>query len=205
VTDSTNPRGYNSPLRQAQAEQTRQKIVDAVFAVVRGGLWTLTMPAVAKAAGVSLPTVYRYFPDKDALIEGAADDIRRRVGVTMLAETSFASFIERLRTVASNIEAQSDGMRILAANNAQGALPEEHLAGRRAGVESAIRDAIKGTRGRDRKFLIDWAMMVASSPMATTLSRFGFEGRNAADRMVWLIETLMLGVRTRRQSGEDAP
>ena len=60
---------YHSPLRAAQAEATRQRIVEACLATVqRGG--DLTYAAVAADAGVQERTVYRHFPRKEDL-EGA--------------------------------------------------------------------------------------------------------------------------------------
>ena len=48
--------------REHQRERTRAALVDATRAVIRSG-GAVTMPAIARAAGVSEPTAYRYFPD----------------------------------------------------------------------------------------------------------------------------------------------
>ena len=49
--------------------ETRERIVDAAFAAVqRFGLSRFTMDDVARTAGVSRQSVYRYFDSKDALI-----------------------------------------------------------------------------------------------------------------------------------------
>jgi AcrR family transcriptional regulator len=52
-----------------RAAETRERIVDAAFKVVeRFGLSRFTMDDVARLAGVSRQSVYRYFDSKDALI-----------------------------------------------------------------------------------------------------------------------------------------
>ena len=61
-------RRYRSPLRAGQAQATRKQILDAVFALIRRGETELSFRALAREAGVSVPTVYRHFPDRDALI-----------------------------------------------------------------------------------------------------------------------------------------
>ena len=45
------------------------------------GVASLTVPAVARRAGVSTPTVYRYLPDKETLVDAAADHVRASLGV----------------------------------------------------------------------------------------------------------------------------
>jgi AcrR family transcriptional regulator len=59
------PRQYNSERREAAAAQTRQAIVEAT--VKLHGLGITTLSAVADEAGVSLPTVNKYFPTREDL------------------------------------------------------------------------------------------------------------------------------------------
>jgi AcrR family transcriptional regulator len=65
-------------LRTEQRELTRSKILRAVLDLVADdALDDLSMPAVARRSGVSLATIYRYFPTKDALIAAAAREPAR--------------------------------------------------------------------------------------------------------------------------------
>jgi AcrR family transcriptional regulator len=55
--------------QEVRAAETRERILDAAFgAVERFGLSRFTMDDVARVAGVSRQSVYRYFDSKDALI-----------------------------------------------------------------------------------------------------------------------------------------
>lgn len=68
------PRRYESRLRQEQAEQTRQRILEAVTAAVADPtVEEVTVPLVAERARVSLRTVYRHFPTRDALFDAWSD------------------------------------------------------------------------------------------------------------------------------------
>jgi AcrR family transcriptional regulator len=61
-----NPR--KSP-RQARAVATREAILDAAARIIaRGGLSAFNTNAVASRAGVSIGSLYQYFPNKDALM-----------------------------------------------------------------------------------------------------------------------------------------
>ena len=61
-------------LHDLQVATTRTRIIDAVAElIVEEHPATLSVPAVAARAGVSLRTVYRYFPTKQALIDAVAN------------------------------------------------------------------------------------------------------------------------------------
>lgn len=59
-------------LRNVHTNETRARIARAVLDVVSNeGLASLSFPLVAEEAGVSLRTVYRHFPNKEALLDAA--------------------------------------------------------------------------------------------------------------------------------------
>ena len=61
------------------ATTSRARIVDAFLDLLDGGRRGMSMPAVAERAGVSVRTLYRYFPSKDELQRYAAGWLDRRV------------------------------------------------------------------------------------------------------------------------------
>lgn len=70
---------YQSPLRQEQAAQTRDRIAAAARAVfVEHGYAAATIGAVAAAAGVSEPTVYRVFGSKRGILMALLDQMGRQ-------------------------------------------------------------------------------------------------------------------------------
>jgi AcrR family transcriptional regulator len=59
-------------LRERRRQETAELILDAVLDLVaEAGIDGLTMDAVAERVGVSLRTVYRYFPDRASLLTAA--------------------------------------------------------------------------------------------------------------------------------------
>src|SRR3954451_25218090 len=59
-------------LRDENAAAARERILSAVAELIeRGEPEELTMPEVAEASGISLRTIYRYYPTREALIEAA--------------------------------------------------------------------------------------------------------------------------------------
>lgn len=67
-------RGYRSPARDAQARQTRRRILDfAARRFVESGYRATTVEAIASDAGVSAKTVYHLFGTKVALLKHVMD------------------------------------------------------------------------------------------------------------------------------------
>ena len=81
-----------SSLRADQAEETRRRILDAaIVQLADAAAPELTIPSVARHAGVGIRTVYRYFPTKDDLLEAAGSEFDERVGFH-----EFAASIDKL-------------------------------------------------------------------------------------------------------------
>jgi AcrR family transcriptional regulator len=70
-------RVYESPARQRQADETRTRIADAARKLLEEiGYAGMTIPAVAKAAGVAVPTVYAIFGSKKGIVSELLDAAR---------------------------------------------------------------------------------------------------------------------------------
>lgn len=62
----------SNSLREQNALAARERILSAVAELIeQADPGELTMPAVAEASGVSLRTVYRYYPTREELLEAA--------------------------------------------------------------------------------------------------------------------------------------
>jgi AcrR family transcriptional regulator len=60
--------------RQKRAQHKVELILEAAMRLLdKGGLPLLTTNAVAETAGVSIGTLYQYFPNKEAILEALAD------------------------------------------------------------------------------------------------------------------------------------
>ena len=66
-------------VREAQAELLRERVLDAVCDVIRAGE-EVTFARVAVAAEVPERTVYRHFPNRQALISALFDHVNQRIG-----------------------------------------------------------------------------------------------------------------------------
>ena len=66
-------RAYDNTLRREQADLTKRRILEAVRDLLIESSGSLSIPEIAARAGVSEPTIYRHFPNRDALLDAASE------------------------------------------------------------------------------------------------------------------------------------
>src|SRR5215207_9569403 len=91
-------RTYNSPLRAEQMEQTRERILEAAAEqLLEEGLEELSLPRAAQRARVSVPTIYRHFPTKEALMQELTDWVDRKMRLSEVPESidEFTEYLPR--------------------------------------------------------------------------------------------------------------
>ena len=99
-------RRYDNSLREEQAEETRGRILDAAIRVIAGGIATASVPAIAREAGVSVPTVYRHFGTKTDLLAAVYPHVARRAGLDRLPDpTSLDDLKERIGLIFERADA----------------------------------------------------------------------------------------------------
>ena len=89
--------------RQARAQVTRNTLLEAATHIIRrGGLAAFNTNAVAERAGVSIGSLYQYFPNKDALMVALIHQQQRRqlanaeAALTNLADADFETAVRTL-------------------------------------------------------------------------------------------------------------
>ncbi len=95
---------YESTLRDEQLERTRARILDAAVALLADEtLQEMTIPLVARRAGVSVRTVYRHFPVKETLVDAVAARVDGQFG-----PEPFPPSVDQLRELAPALFASFD-------------------------------------------------------------------------------------------------
>ncbi|MGH1487911.1 MAG: TetR/AcrR family transcriptional regulator [Acidimicrobiales bacterium] len=186
-------RKYSSPAREAQASATRERILAATVAVIGEGIAALSIPAVARQAEVSVPTVYRYFPDKEALLDAAATHVRDKLGVSPDAPSpvDVDDYLSTHRTIFRQFDradAETIGAVIATFDRGPGALSLEQ---RRQWLAPAFAGQFHDWPESDRRNLLSIASILSSSVGATALAQFELRGDEAADLLAWTIGRLL--------------
>jgi AcrR family transcriptional regulator len=123
--------------RQARARATRDAILEAATHVIsRGGLAAFNTNAVADRAGVSIGSLYQYFPNKDALMLALIDRQQAqqldalRAAVGTLGEGSDLEGVVRTLIRAAMQHHRDDDLLASAIDHEEARLPADDVIGR---------------------------------------------------------------------------
>ena len=168
-SDRVPARQYNNSLREDQAAQTRARILDATVALLaETGESDVAMPDVAVRAGVSLRTVYRNFPSRDALLDAVASWITAQFAARMTLPTSAAEYDERAEMLHIVFELEPL-YRALFASAAGRAAHVRSNVGRGATIQKAFAVEMKGMSAGQRRRFAALMHLVQSSNSALFL------------------------------------
>ena len=159
------PRPYESPLRAEQLEQTRLRILEAMADVLADEeVEEVTVPLVAMRARVSVRTVYRHFPTKEALFDAFGEWGEEHLRLVFL---SYPETLEELREMAPALyrgyEDRAPLMRALLSRRGQ----EIRARTRRSRLrtfEKAMRDQW-GLEGEESGKAAAWAVRVLTDEL----------------------------------------
>ena len=190
---SLEKRVYESPARQRQADETRRRIASAARRLLEEtGYAGMTIPAVAKAAGVAVPTVYSIFGSKKGIVSELLDAAR---------------FGEAYQELLAQAKAVSDPMELLAypprfaRQIYESEIPVENLL-RGAGMVAPELAAVENERDCQR---YDSQAMVIERLERAKLLRAGLS-QDAARAVLWAFtsrELYRMLVRERGWSGDQ--
>ena len=185
-------RGYGSPLRVQQAEETRGRILDATGRVMAGGLAFVSIPAVAREAGVSVPTVYRHFPTKHDLLAAIYPHALRRAGLDdVVIPTSMDELRHGLRAHFERTDSLGDLARAAMASPASDEVRRLSMP-RRLAAFRQLADSIepkpsKADRDRIARLLV---ILTASSSLRLWRDQLGSSVDEAADDVDWVLRAI---------------
>lgn len=183
------PRPYRSQLRAEQAEETRARILDATVRVMADGLAYVSIPAVAREAGVSVPTVYRHFATKRDLLAAVYPHVVRRAGLDQLRPPrSMAELRNGVRAYFDHVESYDDlaraAMASPAAEEARHLNMPDRLAIFRQVADSIVPRPSKVDRDRIARLLV---ILTASSALRMWRDHLGLSVDEAADDVDWMV------------------
>lgn len=187
-------------LRSVHRDDTRRVILESFLQLLDDeSPLTVSMPDVASRAGVSVRTLYRYFPNKDALLVGANEWFSARaqqmIGNRMVGLDDLGVYLENVWTAfAENIAA----VRVQHTSAGGREFRARRTESTRQTIDAALPDTIPEARRAD---VVDLVAALASSSMFLELvERFGHTPADAAaltSRLVHLLVDSEVGAAER--------
>lgn len=184
--------------RAAMAAATRRRILDACITVLARGADEFSIPNVAKKAKVSVPTVYRNFPDKKELLAATVAHMRGTHGARPL--TSYEELPGLLRhnytagvATEERYRAAMASAPLVAAKHTQ-----QFQEARMKLIADALAPQLAKLPEEDRARAHAMLTVICSSDLRNALARLcGQSPAEAAETAIWAAERL-LAPRTRR-------
>lgn len=182
-------RPYRSELRAEQAEETRGRILDAAGRVMATGVARLSVPAVAREAGVSVPTVYRHFGTKAELLAELYPHAARRAGLDGIPDPSTVGDVRSaVRAVFERLDALDDVSRAAFASPIADQVRHATMPSRferiRALGKSLEPPLAKADLDRITRILV---ILISSSSLRTWRDHLGASPEQAADDIDWIL------------------
>jgi AcrR family transcriptional regulator len=186
-------RTYRSELRAEQAEETRARILGATVRVLGRGEATLSIPAVAREAGVSVPTVYRHFGSKADLVGSVYPHLMRRAGIDHLVTPHTAEeFGHMVRTLWRKLDELGDEGRAVMVSPAAEEARRANMPSRIEASRRLITEVAPGASAADRERISRIMLILSSSAgLRAWLDYFGVTVDEAADDVDWTLRTLL--------------
>jgi AcrR family transcriptional regulator len=191
-------------LRERQAHEVRVAVLDAVIAELeRKGVDDVSMGDVAQAAGISLRTLYRYFPDRPSLLHAAGEHLYGSLGVPFdiagPADIS-ASLLAAARRLSTRPELTRALVRTTAGRAARSGVRAQRVEAIRAALKP-VTDGLDADTARRATAVI--AHLCSAASWVIISDETGMDDADAQQAVAWAIDTLIaaLPASTRTASG----
>jgi AcrR family transcriptional regulator len=209
--NSTKPRTrvYHSELRKEKAEETRERILEGLVKVMaQDGIAELSIPHVAQASGVSVPSVYRYFPNKRDLI-AALDGYAQRKGAFTSLDLSAASTPDELAEIIPIAFKRREAIEttiVAAMNSRLGiAIRRPDFIQRAKHIRRALGPATKNLSRTEKQWLNDIVFVLNSySSVRAFRDYLGLDTDEAGQRVAWAVRLLTRAVAASEQKAKKS-
>lgn len=190
-------RPYRSRLRSEQAEETRRRILDAALRVMSTGLASLSVPAVAREAGVSVPTVYRHFATKADLLAQMYTHAARRAGLDRVPDPATVDDVRPvIRALVERLEVLGDVDRAAyaspIADEVRHATMPSRFGRMRRVVESVDPPLPAAELDRVTRLLV---VLVSQSSLRSWRDHLGMSADQVADDVDWFLRAAIAAAR----------
>ncbi len=192
-------REYRSDLREQQAEDTRVRILEAALRVIANGFASVSIPNVAREAGVSVPTVYRHFKTKQDLLDAIYPHVASKAAKAGPTPPSSVDDVRRgVIDYIGHLDSLDDLARAAMASPASEEVRARSMA-RRFEIFRPIVDSIdpplpKADRERVLRLIV---VLTSSATLRLLHDHLGQATEDVADDVDWFVRAAVAAARPR--------
>jgi AcrR family transcriptional regulator len=184
--------GPVTSLRERQAEHLRASVLDAAIAALeQADEAQLSMADIAAAAGVSLRTLYRYFPDRAALLQAAGERLYASLGVPIAItapEDISASFRDAARRLSTRPTLARALVRSRTGQATRSGVRKHRVEAIAAALEPLTASMAPDLAARAHAVIIH---LCSAAAWVAVADETGLSDDDAQEAVAWAIETLI--------------
>jgi AcrR family transcriptional regulator len=180
-----------APLRDRKKQLAREQILDAFIAMMSEGSADLSHDAVAERTGLGRRTIYRYFPDRAALMEGALLRVRELAGVRVTYPESAEELLDTLEPIYTGFDAIAPIITMLRTTPQGRQLRLVQNADRVRSYTAALAGAVADLPTEDRKLATAMLQVLHTTPWLEMRDHWGLSGQQIARATGWAVRTLL--------------
>lgn len=184
-------------LRDRQAALARTAIFEALLRHLEtGDVDDVSMEELAREAGVSRRTLYRYFPNRTDLLAAAGEWIRD-TALQLPVEIGDEGIVGSFRAAAMRLQEHPTLARALLRTQTGRALRGGYREARVRAIRAALRREVPGlSRGEVERAAGVLSYLCSSGAWITVQDESGLDAAAAQGAVVWAIETLLARLRS---------
>jgi len=184
-------------LRETRKDEARARILDAFIEMMGEGDAVLNHDTLAERAGVARRTVYRYFPDRAALMDAALLRVRELAGPQVAYPENAEELLATLEPIYTGFDAIAP-IAIMLRTTPQGrALRLVQNKQRVASYTKALAEAVKDLPAEDRKQATAMLAVLHTTPWLEMHDHWGLNGHQIARATGWAVRTLLNDLKQR--------
>lgn len=191
--------------QDAAPDGPRARIADALVRLMAAGRIDINHDAVAEEAGLSRRTVYRYYPDRESLLESAWDRVRAQAGRQIALPAREADLVDTIHDLHAGFEAMAPLIALIRSTPQGRAI---RLAGNKQRVKAytkAAADAVKDLPPQDRRLATAILQALHTSIWLELHDHWGLTGAQSARATRWAMRTLLDDLKSRNGRPLDTP
>lgn len=177
--------------RSSRKQQLRERILDAFIALLAEGVADLSHDAVADRVGVARRTVYRYFPDRAALLQAALLRVRALAGPKVTYPDSAAELLATLEPIYTGFDSIASIATMLRSTPHGRQLRLAENDRRIASYTRALADVVQDLPAKDRRLAMAMLQVLHTTPWLEMRDHWQLDGHQIARAAGWAVRTLL--------------
>lgn len=185
--------------RAQKKDDVRGRISDAVIALLLEG-GEINHDLVSDKVGVARRTVYRYFPDRQALLAAATSQMRELAEAGMAFPETEAELLGTLHEIHTGFDKVAPIATLVRSTPQGRAIRLSQIGWRKQSYTAAAADAVKDLSEEDQLLATAMLQVLHTAQWLEMRDHWGLTGAQIAKTSAWAIRTLLADLRAGRRA-----